>query len=347
MSYDVAVVGTGDPDAEEGAAMAYNHATAYREIESTELLACADLVPGRARAFASEYGIDAANVFENYREMLRETAPDVVSVCVPPAHHAELVIGCAESGVPEAIHCEKPMADTPGDARRMIAACEDAGVQLTFNHQRRFGTKWRRAKELLDDGAIGDLRRLEMAAPNLLDWGTHVVDLCHFYNDEHAAEWVLGALDYRDEQVLFGEHNPNQDLVLWSYENGVYGLASTGEAGDLVGCRPRLIGTDGRIEVDRQAGDEANLSIRRDGTWETLEADSTHQGEITRALEHVVGCIGTAETPELSADKALRATDVIFGAWESVRQQRRVDLPLEIDDNPLEAMIEAGDLDPE
>jgi predicted dehydrogenase len=327
--------------------MAYNHGTAYREIESTELVACADLVPERAQKFAAEYGIDRSNVFEDYREMLRETTPDLVSVCVPPAYHAELVVDCAESGIPDAIHCEKPMANTPGEARRMAAACEEAGVQLTFNHQRRFGDHWRRAKELLDEGAIGDLRRLEMTAPNLLDWGTHVVDLCHFYNDECDAEWVLGALDYREEQVRFGEHNPNQDLVLWAYENGVHGLASTGDGGDLVGCRPRLIGTEGRIDVDRQGGDEADLAIRQDGTWETHEFDSTHQDEVTRAIEHAVDCVGTGRTPELGAENALRATDIIFGSWESARRRGRVDLPLEIEDNPLDAMIEAGDLDPQ
>jgi UDP-N-acetylglucosamine 3-dehydrogenase len=345
MSYDVGFIGTGDPDAEEGAAMAYNHATAYQAIESTELIACADLIPDRAQAFASEYNIKSANVFEDYQEMLSETTPEVVSVCVPPKHHAEVVIGCAESKIPEAIHCEKPMANTPGDARRMVEICDDADMQLTFNHQRRFGHKWRQAKELLDEGAIGDLQRIEMTAPNLLDWGTHVVDLCNFYNDEHAVEWVLGALEYNEEQIKFGEHNPNQDLVLWSYDNGIYGLASTGEAGDLVGCRPRLIGSEGQIEVDRQVEDEANLAIRQDGTWERIEADSTLQGEINRAIKHVVDCIGSDKSPELSGDKALQATEIIFGSWESVRRRGRVDLPLHIDDNPLDAMIEAGDID--
>lgn len=347
MSYDAAVIGTGNPDAEEGAAMAYNHAAAYQSVESTELVACADLVPERARAFASEHGIEEANVFEDYQEMLSKTTPAIVSVCVPPAHHAEIVVGCAESEIPDAIHCEKPMANTPGDARRMVAACDDADIQLTFNHQRRFASRNERAKELLDDGAIGDLQRIEMTAPNFFDWGTHVVDLCNLYNDEHTVEWVLGALEYSEEQILFGEHNPNQDLVLWSYENSVYGLASTGEAGDLVGCRPRLIGTEGRIEVNRQTGDGALLAIRQDGAWEQIETQSTHQGEITRAIEHAVDCIGTAETPGLSGENALQATEIIFGSWESVRRRGRVDLPLDIDDNPLEAMIEAGDIDPE
>jgi hypothetical protein len=68
---------------------------------------------------------------------------------------------------------------------------------------------------------------------------------------------------------------------------------------------------------------------------------------IERALADVVDAIGTDRTPELAAERALRATEVIFASWESARRAGRVDLPLDIEDNPLVAMIEAGQLGPE
>ena len=56
----------------------------------------------------------------------------------------------------KAIHCEKPMASTWGDAKALARACADRGVLLTFCHQRRFGAPFVKAKQLLDEGAIGD-----------------------------------------------------------------------------------------------------------------------------------------------------------------------------------------------
>jgi len=156
------------------------------------------------RRCRGEYDIDDDGVFEDYEEMLATVEPDVVSICTPPATHADLVVGTAESGVVDAIHCEKPMALTWGGAQRMARVCEEEGVQLTFNHMRRFGEPFRVAKQKLDDGVIGDLRRIEYNWGNFYDNGTHAVDMCNYFNDEQSAKWVIGQVDYTEEDVRFG-----------------------------------------------------------------------------------------------------------------------------------------------
>jgi len=132
--------------------------------------------------------------------MITTVEPDIVSVCTPPTH-AEIIVDCARSGVVDAIHCEKPMDRTWADCERMVAVCEEEGVKLISNHQRRFGKPYRNAKELLDAGEIGDLERVEMAAPNIYDYGSHSIDLCNYFNDEGRAEWVISQLDYREEDL--------------------------------------------------------------------------------------------------------------------------------------------------
>ena len=244
------------------------------------------------------------------------------------------------------------MALTFGGARNMAEAAWDHDVQLTFNHQRRFGRPFRRAKELLDDGEIGELERVEFSAPELFDYGSHSFDLSNYYNDEASPEWVLCGLDYRDEQLKFGAHNENHAVVQWAYENGVSGLATTGHGGEAgVNCHNRLVGTDGVIEVgpgNGGVGSDIPLRIRRDGgDWEQLDTDGEGMhggGFIERAIESVVEAVETGESSELSAANALNATELIFGAWESARQRGRIEFPLEIDDNPLEAMVESGEL---
>jgi hypothetical protein len=63
---------------------------------------------------------------------------------------------------------------------------------------------------------------------------------------------------------------------------------------------------------------------------------------IDRAIEDIVGSLDVGTRSELAAANALQSTQIIFGAWESARRQGRVSFPLDIDDNPLEAMVGSG-----
>jgi predicted dehydrogenase len=359
-SYTAAVIGTG-PDPEnpsaEGYAMGYQHADALAADDRIELVTCADIVPENAEAFADAYDLDGDRVFEDYEEMLAALEPDLATVAVPPAIHAAVIMGCLESGVVEAIHCEKPMADTWGDAQFVAQEAWRRDVQLTFNHQRRFGKPFRKAKALLDRGEIGDLERVEFAAGNVYDYGTHSIDLCNYFNDETPAEWVIGQVDYREENVFFGAHNENQAFALWGYENGVHGMADTGDevGGGAVACHNRFVGSEGVIEVGPgwAGGDEdlPTLRYRSDGEgWEAVDVDGeTLHGPdfIERAFADVIDHLESGAEPELSARNALNATEIVFGIWESARRRARVDFPLEIEDNPLAAMVESGALSPE
>jgi predicted dehydrogenase len=66
---------------------------------------------------------------------------------------------------------------------------------------------------------------------------------------------------------------------------------------------------------------------------------------VDRAIEDVVKALEEGREPELGAKNALQSTELIFAAWESARRRGRVTLPLDVEDNPLEAMVEAGELD--
>jgi len=344
MTHTVAFVGTGpdpeNPDWGNSAAMAYRHAPGYAEHESCEIVACADLVREHAEAFADRFDIDDDHVYEDYEEMLAETDPTFVSIATPVPTHAPLALGCIRGGV-DAIHCEKPMATTWGDARLMAQEAWRNDVQLTFNHQRRFSEATRYAKELVDDGEIGQVERVEVSCGELLDNGTHGIDLANLFVGESRVEWILGNVDYREEHVKYGAHNENHGLAHWKYENGVHGIAATGVGSDLAGGLTRVVGTEGAVEVFGQEP----VRVRRGGAWETPDVEGS--SSVTPAIRHVVDCYEDGVEPDLSARHALRATEVIFGAYESARERGRVDCPLRTDDNPLEAMVESGELTPE
>ena len=347
----VGVIGTGKKKERRdqfGYAMAYDHAHAFQALDTCELVACADIVEENARAFAEAYGIE--DVYLDYHKMLAEAKLDVVSICTWMHLHEEMVLATCKAGV-KAIHCEKPMAYTWGGAKRMAAAAREAGVQLTFNHQRRYGAPFVMAKKLLDDGAIGELVRLECECGNMYDSGTHFIDMFSLFNHETPAKWVIGQIDYRRESLVFGAHCENQQVVLTEYDNGVFGLIMTGVrgGGHPVGSTDKLIGTDGVVEIG--VVDGPPIRYRRAGEKEWTAPDTGGEsihgpGFIDRAIADAVACLLAGRKCQLDAENALIATEIIFGAYESSRRRGRVDFPLDIDDNPLVAMVESGDLKP-
>ena len=94
MAYTVAIIGTGaDPDQRDrdGYAMAYRHGPGYQRLDKCNLAACADIVPENASAFAENF--DLETVYTDHKTLLRKESLDIVSVCVPPDIHAEIVVG--------------------------------------------------------------------------------------------------------------------------------------------------------------------------------------------------------------------------------------------------------------
>lgn len=372
MSYQVGVIGTGaDPETRDrdGYAMAYRHASGYQRLENCTIVACADIIRENAEAFADYHDVD--DVYENHEVMLEEAEPDIVSICVPPAIHADLVVDSAEAPSVQAVHCEKPMATTWQDCKRMVTVCEREGVQLTIDHQRRLSEPVRRAKSMLDSGRIGELKRLEWSEVNLFDAGTHLFDLCDHFVDGARAEWVLAAIDCSHENRWFGALNETRAIANWRYADGTMGFASTAEEGDTV-VEPylRIVGEDGVIEI--QAEDGTALRVRTDGGWKAIDMDENIYGptpglpsaalrkmtgyipgvdwppapqtHYERAIEHLVASLDSDEEPIISGRRVLRGTELTFASWESARQRGRVHLPLEISGNPLEKMFEAGQL---
>ena len=202
------------------------------------------------------------------------------------------------------------------------------------------------AKELLGAGEIGQLVRLEGMCGDIYDYGTHYVDMFGFYNDETPAEWVMGQIDYSREKLVFGAPVENHGVFLWKYTNGVFGSMGTGDAARAIGAHNRLVGTEGVIEVG--AAGRTNLRIRRKGSsrWEVVDTqgDGLHgPGFIERAIADVVDALLTGREPELSARKALNATEIIFACYESSRRRALVRLPLDIEDNPLAEMVRSGE----
>ena len=316
------------------------HAQGYQASPDVEIVACADPVEDARNKFAEQR--EGVKPYEDYNEMLEKESLDFVSVCTWIALHRDMVIAAANSGI-KAIHSEKPMAPTWGDAKALYQACVDNDVVITFCHQRRFGAQFIKARQLANDGVIGELRRLEGSCPNLLDWGTHWFDMFFFYNNDEPVEWVIGQIDVDAEKIVFGTKVETSGLSWFRWKNGVEGLLTTGGV-SLKGFSNRLIGTKGIIDV----GGGAPVRLLREGSteWEKPDlSDVTPRGNDTvLSVLDLIDSVKTGREPELSGRKAIQATELIFATYESSRRRAKITLPLTTEDSALLTMLENGDI---
>ena len=335
--FRVGIIGCGRPwksqDA-SGFGMANFHARGYTASPDTTIVALADINLDNARAFQAAHG--GEHIYADYHEMLAREQLDIVSICTWPRYHAPMVVAAAEAGV-KAIHCEKPMAPSYAEALRMVEICEAKGVQLTFNHQRRFAAPFRAARDLLKSGSIGQLQRLEGTCDNLFDWGTHWFDMFEFYNDEAAPTWAIGQVDWRDGKTIFGITLEGQGISHFAYENGVQGLLLTGY-GTKGRLSNRLIGSEGTVDVILGAK-SIRVWRKGDADWhdiQVISGESDALGEIVpQGVLDVIDALKTGREPELAARHALRATELIFATYESSRRGGRINFPLEALESPF------------
>ena len=342
-AYRVGIIGCGRPLRTEGATgfgMAHRHAMGYAASPHTQLVALADISRENAEAFQKEHGGDA--IFEDYQRMLAEAELDIVSVCVWPHLHAEMVLAAAPAGV-QAIHCEKPIAPTFGEARRMVESCERNGVQLTFNHQRRFAPPFGVARRLMREGAIGDLQRIEGRCPDMNDWGTHWFDMMHFCNDETPAEWVMGQIDSSEIRTIFGMAHETQGISHVRFQNGVEGLLMTSAAIEM-GAAFRLLGSDGIIEFGPGRDGGLRILNGQSSGWRDVNPEGTMHDldAVQKGIIDLVEALRDGSEPELAGRRAFRAAELTFATYESSRKRGRVDLPLEIENSPLLDMLASG-----
>jgi UDP-N-acetylglucosamine 3-dehydrogenase len=323
------------------------HGFGYLGAPGVSLTAVADVDRRSAENLAAE--LKAPGVYEDYRDMLAERRPDIVSVCTPPAFHPEVVRAAIAAGA-RAVHCEKPLALTYGEALEMAATAAEAGVQLTFNLQRRFEPVQRQAREWIAQGEIGDVVTIEGYCPNLFDWGTHILDLILFHRQDAAPEWVLGQIDATVDRYVYGVFTETASLTQFGWADGVRAVVSTGREPhtsvlNLENDLGLIVqGTRGRADVRG-----ARCLVRRFGKDDLVREspfDTDHRNwdrgvdpaivaGTADAIRDLVDSLRTGRRPVLHAEHGLRGAELVFATYESSRSRRRVPLPLDRMDNAL------------
>jgi len=195
------------------------HMPSLSKLSNVELVAFCDIVLERAEQAKEKYGSESAKVYEDFRELLADKTIEVVHVCTPNDSHAEISIAALEAS--KHVMCEKPMAKTAADARRMLETAKRTGKKLTIGYNNRYRGDSQYLKNVCAKGELGEvyfakahaIRR--RAVPTwgvfldeekqgggpLIDIGTHALDLVLWMMDNYKPKAVLGKAYHKLSQT--------------------------------------------------------------------------------------------------------------------------------------------------
>ena len=143
----VGIIGTGG--------IAHAHANAYKQFADVEIVAGADIIPGKARKFLDEFGWTDAAAYETHEELCARDDIDAVSVCTYNSQHAGPTICALHAG--KDVLLEKPMCVTLEEAKAIRAAEQETGHFVTVGFQPRYGENVKKVKEVVESGVLGKI----------------------------------------------------------------------------------------------------------------------------------------------------------------------------------------------
>ena len=143
----VGIIGTGW--------IAEAHAVGYKQMEDVEIVAAADLVPGKAEKFCKDNGLEGVRCYERGHAMLEAEELDAVSICTYNCQHAPCAIDALEHGVH--VMLEKPFTVTVEEAVEVMRAEKKSGKILTIGFQPRMSVNMQRIKQIVDSGELGKI----------------------------------------------------------------------------------------------------------------------------------------------------------------------------------------------
>ena len=132
------------------------HIAAYKKQPDVEVVALADLVPGKAQAFAEKYGVEGARIYNSDVELLaNEKDLDGVSICTYNTQHAPCAIHALDAGIN--VMLEKPFTVTLDEAIEVMKAEKRSGKILTIGFQPRMSENMQMIKKIVQSGELGDV----------------------------------------------------------------------------------------------------------------------------------------------------------------------------------------------
>jgi predicted dehydrogenase len=124
--------------------------------EKIEIVCGVDPAAEIGRKYREAHGLP---VYPDFQQVLDDAGIEAVILTIPHRLHEDAVLRAAAAG--KQVFCEKPLSLTVDSARRMIEACDRAGIVMGIGHERRFEPAWEEMKRMADSGEFGTILHME------------------------------------------------------------------------------------------------------------------------------------------------------------------------------------------
>ncbi|MBI4218536.1 MAG: Gfo/Idh/MocA family oxidoreductase [Chloroflexi bacterium] len=333
------------------------HARAYVDNPNGELYAVADSAPGRAKERMVQWG--AKKAYADYRDLLADPEIDAVEVILPHHLHLPATLDALKAG--KHVSLQKPMALSVAEATRMVDAAKRAGKIFRVLENFHFYEPHTRAKEIIDNGEIGDPVSIRIkvvggtpvggweipdeskvwrADPakggppgQLFDAGHHQAALAYYFLGEFEAVHAFAAISGAAGKYLGG----SPAMISWKHRGGDrYGswqVTSSPEmqvrtkyyAGDDL---LEITGTRGIVWVNRCTADLLGappVSVYRDGRICHHNDVETDWGDsFRRGGQAFTDAIANGTPPGLSGSEGRHILATLFAVIASATEKRQV-----------------------
>lgn len=309
---------------------ASTHARAYLRTGCVELVALCDTDGEKLDRYATKFGVGGR--YTDYKQMLEEEEPDVVSICTLSSSHLEITRAAVAAGV-RGIFCEKPIAESLSAADEMIRLCAERGIVLMIGHQRRFDPAHQRLAHFVREGVLGCVQQGTCYyTAGVANTGTHLFDLLRFYLGDVA--WVSGHIS---PCVSLNAADPNIDGWIGFANGATLALQALSVAAYTI-FEVTLLGSKGRLRLGSHGYsadfEEARPSERYSGYYELFPAALPVEAKFTQELlisgvGHLIDCIKHGTEPISSGEDGRAALEIICALSQSaVECGKRIELPL-------------------
>lgn len=225
-------------------------------IPEAELAGVADVDLAMAEETAVKFNVQM--VTANYHDILNDPTIDAVAICSATDTHAQIVREAAFAG--KHIFCEKPIDHHLEKIDAALVAVEEAGVKLQIGFNRRFDANFRKVREMIVDGKVGELHILRITSRDpapppiayvqvsggmFLDMTIHDFDMARYLVGSEVEE-VYVAAGVMVDPAIGAAGDVDTAVITLKFENGTIGTIDN--------SRKAVYGYDQRVEVFGSAG---------------------------------------------------------------------------------------------
>ncbi len=321
-----------------------------------EIVAVCDIIPKKMEELLAKHELQgdvSIKRYEDYKKMIEEEKPELVSIATESGIHAEIALYCIEKGVNLII--EKPMAMSIEDADKIIRLSEEKGVKVSACHQNRFNVAIQQLRQAMEAGRFGKLSHGSIhvrwnrnkgyytQAPWRGTWAQdggalmnqciHGIDLLRWMMGDEIEE-IYGATRQQFHDYLEAE---DVGMAVIKFENGAIGTieGTTNVYPKNLEETLYIFGENGTVKIGGTStnnidvwdfADETEADSKNKGLKE--ETSNVYGNGHTSLFSDVIDAIENDKKPYVDAVAGRNALEVVLAIYKSQKTGKSVKLPL-------------------